>query len=80
MEIWKKWSMTAMLSKPASSAVLATAASLLPSCSAEPAPLNSGTCKPIFTIITSQGRRAIAGVTGSSLSQDLGLTGILCKS
>src|SRR5258707_607647 len=47
MEIWKKWSMTAMLSKPASSAVLATAASLLPSWSAESAPLNCGTSTPI---------------------------------
>ena len=48
--IWKKWSMTAMYSNPASSAVLATVASSAPSRSGPRGVLKSGICKPIFIV------------------------------
>ncbi len=48
--IWKKWSITAMNSNPASSAVRATVASSAPSRSGPRGVLKSGICKPIFIV------------------------------
>ena len=48
--IWKKWSITAMYSNPASSAVRATVASSAPSRSGPRGVPKSGICKPIFIV------------------------------
>src|ERR1700761_4992753 len=52
--IWKKWSIRAMYSNPASSAVRATVASSRPSPSRPRGVLKSGICSPTFMVITSR--------------------------
>ena len=49
--IWKKWSMTQMLEKPASSAVRAISASLPPSSLGPAGKVKFGICSPIFMVI-----------------------------
>src|SRR6266536_1381459 len=52
LRIWKKWSITPIESKPASSAVRAMAASVGPRFSGPSGQLKSGTWSPIFMAIT----------------------------
>src|SRR5436305_12358841 len=50
---WKKWSITHILSKPASSARRPIAANVSPSRASPPSQVKLGTCKPIFTYVVS---------------------------